>query len=160
MIEAGKTYLIGYGRNGTQLFHIVRITKAGKPFGFRYVGSNWEISSLKVNDSRIIGEAPLPLRPRTVYKGFTTIEAFPDVSSEKIDVKPLKVEVARCRKLLDEAQEANAAGDSCKAQNAAFDVWSAPWNLLNNAKLTNSLVATPSDLATYGETTESAGAVV
>lgn len=60
-METGKTYKLTYG-NGTQVFHVTRISPKGKAFGLRLFESRgtWVPSPLKVGDRRVIGECDIP----------------------------------------------------------------------------------------------------
>jgi len=82
-IEAGKTYKIQYG-NGNQLFHVVRIAKSGKPFGYRY-NRKWITSSMKPADCRF---KSFWFSSRNL-RGDCHLDAIPTRPAELVDLAPL-----------------------------------------------------------------------
>ena len=170
MIETGKTYRLTYG-NGTQLFHVVRISKKGKPFGFRFVGTQgWTVSSLKVNDVRLRDEWT---SSRSI-SGDSVLDAIPEVLTAKADLAPLKADLAPLKADLDSAraafseyqerlfakeadtginhwnaQEGDGFGELIKEGNTLRPNMYTANDRLGRAKSANSLVASKGDLASF-----------
>lgn len=156
MIECGKTYRMNYG-NGSQLFHVVRISSKGKPFGYRLFGGNhWRISSLKVDDPRIVGEW---LSKRNIIGN--PLPALPVPPTKKISLKPLKdamVGPIADYRAHDEAhwdawQSSRKRGDNLEEWEASIKEGNRLRHIsgdlrreLADAKVLNSLVPMKSDL--------------
>lgn len=167
MIETGKTYRISYG-NGSQLFHVTRISSKGQPFGYRLFGTGgtWTISSLKVNDPRIEVEWPASYR----LTG-TPLPPLPTPLATKIDLKPLKGAITgplADYEAYDAKEEAEWSGDDWfEKRDADREGWSASidegnrlrrilWPLrdaLREAKTLNTLAPAKGDLESFGEET-------
>ena len=161
MIESGKTYRLTYG-NGFQLFHVVRISSKGKPFGYRLFGWYWRIASLKVDDPRIIGEH---FNTRTINGD--PLPVLPTPLVEKIDLKPFKdamVDPKAAYEADKAKQEKDWGGDDWREKRgAAMEEWKASiqegnrlgriyWPLkkaFGEAKVLNSLVSAKSDLSAW-----------